>query len=971
MLTQLIKMKRIYRQGLALALIASLFSQTACETSNLGSSAESSQTTNLSLGYEKYTLDNGLEVILHQDDSDPIVAVSILYHVGSNREKPGRTGFAHFFEHMLFQSSENVPKGYFFSKINDLGGTFNGGTWTDGTIYYETVPKDALEKVLWMESDRMGYFINTVTTASLENEKLVVKNEKRQRYDNQPYGHTRYVINQALYPKDHPYNWLTIGSLADLQAATLDDVKEFYNTYYGPNNATMVIAGDFGKEETKAWVNKYFGEIASKDKVADLSPQIPSLTESKKVYHEDSYATLPELTLVWPTVENFNEDAYALDILGDLLSEGKRAPLYKVLVEDEKLAPNPRAYNGSQELAGDFRIVARAFNGKDLDDVHTAVEKALADFNTNSFSDKDLERIKNLQETQLYNNLTSVFGKAYQLAYYNIYAGSPDKLTEEVEKYRAITKDDVMRVFRKYVYGKPHIISSFVPKGAENLIVEGSVKAEVEEEAIDSAVTQTYDEDAAAKDIQKTASTIDRSIEPALNGEATLNSPDVWTTQLDNGLDVYGIAYNELPVIQISLRLKGGAYLENAENAGIANLLTDLMMEGTATKTPEELEDAIGQLGAEISMVAGSEHITLYANCLARNYDATVALINEIMLEPRWDATEFDRIKEAALSSIQQAEANPDAVASDVMNKLLYGENHPAANPVRGTEQSVKNLTIEDLKAYYEQYFVPSLASFNIVGMLDQEKVEQSLTFMENNWANKSVNLPVFEAQPRKGNSSLYFVDVPNAKQSVVRLSRLADLSNPEDYFAATAVNYALGATSGGELFKVLREEKGYTYGAYSGFSRNAMTQGTFNAYSSVQSNVTRPSLETFLEVLQKYQANYSEEELSKTKDALIRKDARAYETPYQKLSVLHNIGFYNMPDDYMQRNQKVISGLTVEGSKQLLEEYLNSDKLTYLVVGDGQTQLTTLKGLPMGDPQVLNKKGEPADSPNAKVEAN
>ena len=321
----------------------------------------------LSLGYEKYTLKNGLDVVLHKDASDPIVAVAILVHVGSNREKPGKTGFAHFFEHMLFQQSENVPEGGFFKNINEWGGTFNGGTWTDGTVYYEVVPKDALEKVLWMESDRMGYFINAVSLPSLEGEKPVVQNEKRQRVDNQPYGHTQSVILKALYPKNHPYHWTVIGELEDLQNATLDDVKDFYERWYGPNNATLVITGDIDESEVKNMIEKYFGEIASKGDDTPLEPQSVQLQESKSFYYEDNFAQLPEIRMTFPSVEQFHKDQWALDALGRILSDGKRAPLYKAVVEQAKLAPEVNSSNDSNELAGTFTIRVRANKGVDLD----------------------------------------------------------------------------------------------------------------------------------------------------------------------------------------------------------------------------------------------------------------------------------------------------------------------------------------------------------------------------------------------------------------------------------------------------------------------------------------------------------------------------------------------------------------------------------------------------------------------------
>jgi zinc protease len=954
-----------------------MLGSTACETSKQQVSSastpepvveEAENKQEISLDYEKYTLDNGLEVILHQDHSDPIVAVSIVYHVGSSREKPGRTGFAHFFEHMLFQSSENVPKGHFFSRINDLGGTFNGGTWTDGTIYYETVPKDALEKVLWMESDRMGFFINTVTRAALENEKLVVKNEKRQRYDNQPYGHTSYVINKALYPGDHPYNWLTIGSLADLQAATVDDVKEFYESYYGTNNATLVIAGDFEKDQAREWVKKYFGEIEDRGQVPAQQPQVPQLSTNVKVYHEDNYAKVPELSLVWPTVELFNEDSYALDILGDLLADGKRAPLYKVLVEQQKIAPSPRAYNSSQELAGTFNIKIRTFDNKDLDQAYSAVMAALDSFAINGFTEQDLERIRNMQETNLYNGLTSVFGKAYQLAYYNEFAGSPDKLLEDVEKYQQVSMEDVNRVFQQYIRNKPHVIGSFVPQGQLDLAVEGSQKAAVEEEDISSAVTQTFDEDAEAKEIQKTPSAIDRSIEPELGAAPTLNVPQIWDAELANGLNVYGIQYEELPVVQISIRLMGGGLLEEQENAGLTSLLTDLMMEGTANKTPEELEDAIGMLGANISMVTDRESITLYANTLARNYDEVMKLVNEILLRPRWDAQEFERLKEAQLNRIQQAEANPEAVASDVFSKLLYGADNTMAQSMRGTTETVNALTIDNLKEYYNQYFSPSVASFHIVGMIDQNTVMESLEPLAQNWQVKQVNIPVATAKAPTTKPVLYFVDVPNAKQSVIRIGRLAEFNEPAEYFAANVANYHLGQGSGGLLFRILREEKGYTYGAYSGFNRFANAPGYFTASSSVQSNVTKEAVETFKSILDSYQQEYTEAELEKTRQALVRQDARAYETPYQKLGVLQSISTYNMPKDYMIRNQSIIQNMSLEQSKALMQRYMNPNQMVYLIVGDAQTQLGRLSDLGLGKAVVLDKKGNTVNGSAAKA---
>ncbi|NNJ82930.1 MAG: insulinase family protein, partial [Flavobacteriaceae bacterium] len=382
-------------------------------------SQSAEESAKLSIEFAKYELENGLDVVLHQDKSDPIVSVAIQYGVGSNREKTGRTGFAHLFEHMLFQESENVPQDQFFKKIQDAGGTLNGGTWKDGTIYYEIVPKNALEMVLWLESDRMGYLINTVTESAFYNQQEVVQNEKRQRVDNRPYGHTNWVLDKNIYPDGHPYNWQVIGELVDLQNATVEDVREFYDRFYGPNNATLVLAGDFEEEDAKALIEKYFGEIKKRQDVAPLEPQPVTIAETKRLYHEDNFATAPQLHMVWPTLQQYTDDAYALDFLAEILSSGKKAPLYKVLVKEKDITSRTTAYNNSQEIAGEFHIIITANEGVDLDEVEAGISEAMALFETEGVTDRDVERIKAGLETSFYNGISSVLGKSFQLAQYN------------------------------------------------------------------------------------------------------------------------------------------------------------------------------------------------------------------------------------------------------------------------------------------------------------------------------------------------------------------------------------------------------------------------------------------------------------------------------------------------------------------------------------------------------------------------
>ncbi|NTW26525.1 MAG: insulinase family protein, partial [Lentimicrobium sp.] len=621
--------------------------------------AQTNETGSFRVDFKKYKLENGLEVVLHQDHSDPIVSVAILFHVGSSREKPGKTGFAHFFEHMLFQNSENVGKGEFFRKIDDLGGTFNGGTWNDGTVYYEVVPKDALEKIMWMESDRMGFLINTVTQHALESEKDIVINEKRQRVDNQPYGHTGYVIDMNLFDKSHPYSWQVIGSMDDIRAATLDDVREFYDRYYSVNNATMVIAGDFDEEQVRDLVNKYFGEFKPRTKPEVIKPAPAALAASKMLFHEDNFARLPELNVIFPTVENYHPDSYALEVLADLLGDGKKAPLYREIVENKKLAPRVTVYNNSMELAGKFTITVRAFEGVDLNSVNEAINEAFGQFETNSFTDADMQRIKNLRETAFYNSISSLLGKSFQLVQANTFGGDPSRMMDDVRMLNSVTREDVMRVYNTYIKGHNYLASSFVPKGQPELALKGSEKAEIVEEKIEETGSQSEGVENTEESFEKTSSTFDRSIEPPLGPKPLLNAPDVYTSSLSNKMKVYGIESHELPLIQFSVRLNGGQLGEDPAKPGVARLLSDLLMEGTAKHTPGELEEAIGQLGANIDINAGAENLTITANCLTRNYKQVLSIVEEILTQPRWDETEFERLKQAAISNIAQRNANP------------------------------------------------------------------------------------------------------------------------------------------------------------------------------------------------------------------------------------------------------------------------------------------------------------------------
>ena len=939
-----------------LAVVAfSLFMISCNDATNTQKSSANTEA-KLSIEFEKYQLKNGLEVVLHQDKSDPIVSLAIQYGVGSNREKTGRTGFAHLFEHMLFQESENVPQDQFFKKIQDAGGTLNGGTWKDGTIYYEVVPNNALETVLWLESDRMGFLINTVTESAFYNQQEVVQNEKRQRVDNNPYGHTSWVIDKNLYPEGHPYNWQVIGELVDLQNATISDVKEFYNSYYGPNNATLVLAGDFETEDAKALIEKYFGEIKPKEEVAKLEPQPVTLSETKRLFHEDNFATAPQLNMVWPTLQQYTEDAYALDFLAELISSGKKAPLYQVLVKDKNLTSRTTAYNNSQELAGEFHIIITANNGVNLNEVEAGIFEAFKLLEKEGVSDSDVERIKAGLETGFYNGIGSVLGKSFQLAQYNVFAGDPGFITTDIENIKKVTKEDVMYVYNKYIKDKPFIMTSFVPKGQLSLITENSTKAPVVEEKISENIAKTVE--SANEEIAKTPSNFDRSVEPSQGTSPKLNIPSSWTATLENGMKVYGIEQNEIPTVNFSLVMEGGHLLDDMNKNGVANLMTDIMMEGTANKTPQELEEEIEMLGARINMYTTRESIVISANTLVRNFDKTLALVEEIVLQPRWDEEEFARIKTKTINEIKRSDANPNVVAGRVYNKILYGENHIFSYPTSGTVASVEAITMEDLKDFYYKNFSPSISNFHVVGAITEVDSKNSLASLGENWEAKEVVIPSYSVENNRDKASLYFVDIPDAKQSVINIGYISMARTDKDFYPAEVMNYKLGGSFSGNVNLILREEKGYTYGARTGFSGSKI-KGTFKASSSVRTNTTGESVSIFKEQIADYKNGVSQEDLDFTKNAMIKSNARRFETQSSLLGMLQEMSTYDLPADYIAEEEAIISAMTLEQHKQLANKYLDESKMAYVVIGDAATQFSQFKDMGFDEVKLMSKEGE------------
>lgn len=942
-----------FKTTLGLAVAAGVLASCAPKTETSAPSKIDGKIANIE--FEKYTLDNGLDVILHVDKSDPVVAIDLAAHVGSGREIAGRTGFAHLFEHLLFLDSENLGYGGLDEMNTRIGGEgTNGFTTNDMTQYFQAVPADALEKIIWAEADKLGYFINTVTQDVVDNEKQVVKNEKRQRVDNQPYGHNLYIVSKALYPEDHPYNWQVIGSLADLDAATLKDVKEFYQRWYVPNNVTVTLSGDLDIPEAKELIEKYFGEIPRGEDVARMQPRPGVLAQNKSLYQEDNFATVPQLTMVWPTVEEYHPDSYALEILLEYLTEGKRAPLNEVLIDEEKLTSDVSGFNYTKEIAGELYLFISSNSGEDLDGLVPAINKGFARFERNGISDADLDRIKAGLEISFYGDIQSALGKAIQLGECNVFTQDPGCFQKDIERIKAVTQDDVMRVYTTYIKDKPRISTSIVPKGAPAMALEGSTKADVVEEKVVKGAEAVLDFDPTARTFEATPSSIDRTVEPDFGNSYTLPAPDVWRAELANGVSVYGIESNETPLVSFSMAIDAGRDRGDAGKPAIPDLTADILSKGTANKTTARLEDAIKSLGSTISIRAGQNGTYVSGNTLARNFDATVALVEEILLEPRWDAEEFELLKRKQINQIDQSAGDPNAIATREAAKIRYPEGHMLRYPSYGPKDRLEAVTLDDIKAFYSATYSPANAKLRVVGDVDPSAVKRAFSGISQKWTKTDKSDITLGAAIPVETSKVYFYDVPGAKQSVLRIERPAISALHPDYPLATAMNFMLGGIYTSKLNSELRVNKGYTYGIRSGFN-GSKDRGSFGIRSSVRSNVTNESLVLIRDIVGNYGPDFTDDDLAIMKGALLRGQALETETLAAKLSMLGEISSYGYPNDYKAKNAELIDALTLTEFKALAAKYLTPDAMNYLVVGDAATQADGLKALGYGDPKRLN----------------
>ncbi len=886
----------------------------------------------LAIPFKKYTLANGLTVILHQDNSDPLVHVDVTYHVGSAREQLGKSGFAHFFEHMMFQGSKNVADEQHFKIVTQSGGSLNGTTNTDRTNYYETVPRNQLEKMLWLESDRMGFLLETITKEKFEIQRSTVKNERGQNVDNRPYGRLNETLNQIMYPREHPYSWPVIGYMTDLDRGTVTDLKEFFSRWYGPNNAVLTIGGDIDETQTLAWVNQYFGGLKTGPQVNNIPKTLTSLSENRYYSFSDN-VSLPLLTISFPTVYAMHEDEAPLDVFSNIIGNGPTSLLYKNLVKSG-IAVQAGASHPCSELACkmSFFALPNPQQGLALAKIEQVINDTLLEFEKRGVNDDDLLKTKVNIETSTIYGLQSVSGKVSTLAHYQTILGNADYTQAQVTRYNQVTKADVMRVYQKYIKGKGAVILSIYPKGQKQLIAKAD-NFSLPDVNNPTALTQLAILDTP---IMKNTSSFDRSVMPMSGANPLIDVPKLWRESFKNGLQIIATQNSETPTVSLLLSIEGGPLLDPIEKAGLASLTASLMNEGTTNYIKEELSNELAKIGSDISVNASGRYTTIHVNSLIKNIDATLLLMLDVMFNPAFEENDFKRVKNQLIQSLEQGSKDASTLARRALKQVTYGKNNRVGLESIGTIKTVYAITLNDIKAFYKQYFSPKYASLVIVGDVNKSDIIPKLNYLKS-WQGGNYNIPSDNNFPPVTPNKIYFVDLPEASQSVIKYSRRAMIYDATgEHFKATLMNYPLGSAFNSRINLNLREDKGYTYGASSYFLAGK-TLGRFTVGASVKKEHTYDAMIEIEQELANFQTNgLTNDEVSFMRQAISQNEALSYETPSQKGGFLRQLLQFNLPINYGKQQSEIIENITIEQLNEIAAKELKKP-MQWIVVGDGK----------------------------------
>jgi zinc protease len=892
--------------------------------------------------YQKFVLSNGLTLIIHEDHSDPVVHVDVTYHVGSAREEIGKSGFAHFFEHMMFQGSDNVGDEQHFKIVTEAGGTLNGSTNRDRTNYYQTVPSNQLEKMIWLEADRMGFLLDAVTQRKFEVQRETVKNERGQNYDNRPYGLVQEVISKNLYPYGHPYSWLTIGYIEDLNRVDVNDLKNFFLRWYGPNNAALTIGGDVKPADVVKLVEKYFGSIPRGPEVTPTVLAPPVVTTDRYVTLVDNYARLPQLSITFPTVPAYHNDEAALDCLAEIIGQGKNSVMYQQLVKTQK-ALNASVFHFTTELSGQFSMQITPAPTTTLADTKKLVDEAMKTFEARGVTDEDIAKFKGSVESQTINGLQSVAGKVSQLANYQTMTGNPNMIGKELASYSSVTKEDVWRVYNQYVKGKGAVVLSVATKTNETNIVAP------ENYTIDQSGYKSPDYGYAGLKYTKAKDAFDRTKMPGNGANPVISVPKFWKKELAGGIQVIGAENTEIPTVTLSVTIPGGHLLQAADTSkvGLARIFALMMNEDTKNYTGEQMQLELQKLGSSINVSSSIDGITFSVQSLKKNIDKTLGLLEERMMNPKFSPEAFSRIQKQTVEGFKQRKSQPATVASDIYSRITFGDNIIGINEV-GTESTVKRLALSDVENYFNNNMTSKGTFVVMVGDMTQAEILPKLEFLKKLPA-KDIKLPTVTTYPKIDKTKIFLVDVPKSAQTEFRVGGYTGLKYDAlgEYYRAGLMNFPLGGGFNGRVNINLREDKGWTYGARSGFTGDKYS-GEFSFSSGIRGNATDSALVEVMKELTNYATKgVTDEELTFMKSAIGQRDALRYETGFQKAGFIRQILYYNLPGDYTTQQNKILNGITTKEINQLAKKWLNPSKMNILLVGDKEKILPGLKKLP------------------------
>ena len=878
------------------------------------------------IAFETFTLDNGLTVVVHEDRKVPMVAVNVWYHVGSKNEKPGKTGFAHLFEHLMFNGTENYNNEY-FEPFEKIGATDqNGTTNNDRTNYFQNVPTNALDLALWMESERMGHILNVIDEDKLDEQRGVVQNEKRQG-ENQPYGQVWNSIGKAAFPKGHPYSWSVIGSMEDLNAATLDDVKEWFETYYGPTNAVIAIAGDIDVETAKVKIEEYFGDIPGGPPLSKPKKWVAKRYEQTREVLQDN---VPQTRIykVWNVPEDGTVEAQALELAASTLAGGKNSPLYQELVYKNQLATGVSAFYYGREIAGLFIISATVAPGQDASEVERVIDSTLSDFLQKGPNAKLLKNTKTSAIAGLTNGLQRIGGfggKSDILATYQTLYGDAGAFKEQLKTYLDTSARTIKEVSNEWLSSGDYVLS-IVPV-AKTSIVKSNVDR--------------------TKGI------------PYPTEKLSYSFPKIQSTVLNNGSKLVLAERNDLPLVQLEIIFNNGYALETNDKLGLVNFTMSMVDEGTKKYSGLEFAEEVASLGSGIGF--GSSIDTTYASMssLKVNLEKTLDLFKEGLQNPTFPQADLDKVKKRWLAGIDQELNSPSSMANREIGTLVYGSGHPYAKASSsGTKETVETFTRDDLINMFSKLTNPNDATFIVTGDISLNEAADLLNDKFSNWTSSSISSAKVDLYTAEDQTAprVFLIDKPGAIQSYILAAQLLPPTNSEDDILIDYMNYAIAGSFTSRLNMNLREDKSWSYGARAstGYSKG---QRLMKMTAPVQTDKTAPAI---LEILREYDeylngAPVNAEELSKIKKARTLRLPGQYETLSALLSGIEDIVKYDRDYDYLDTIADKRNSIKLEDVQSTSTKYLNTNKWTWVIVGDLKEIEGPIRELGIGAVEIIN----------------